>query len=151
MPLLNYTTNTPASTTVGEIQAMLARAGASKVMVDYEQGTGYILAITFQLILNGQPVSFRLPTDWKPVMQVLEDQKKKSARSGKRWRFAIDQEHALNVAWRIVKDWIEAQLAIVETRMVTPEQVFLPYAIVKGGKTLYESIKDGSNLLEAGE
>ncbi|WP_189339127.1 hypothetical protein [Williamsia muralis] len=33
-------------------------------------------------------------------------------------------EHALRVAWRITKDWVEAQLAIIETQMVTPAQVF---------------------------
>ena len=56
-------------------------------------------------------------------------------------------EQAKRVAWRIVKDWVEAQLAIIETQMVKPEQVFLPYAITQTGETLYETVISNSHLL----
>src|SRR5438552_18436509 len=52
---------------------------------------------------------------------------------------AFDSEwqlQAVRVEWRIVKDWVEAQLALIETRMVTAQQVFLPYAIMRDGRTL---------------
>ena len=42
-------------------------------------------------------------------------------------------------AWRIVKDWVEAQMALVETRMVTVPQVFLPYTLMRNGRTLSET------------
>jgi hypothetical protein len=57
------------------------------------------------------------------------------------------QAQAVRTAWRIVKDWTEAQLAIIETRMVTTEQVFLPYAVMRGGKTLYEHIQTNPHFL----
>jgi hypothetical protein len=39
------------------------------------------------------------------------------------------------VAWRIVKDWIEAQMAIVEAGQAEMAEVFLPYATIEDGTT----------------
>jgi len=50
------------------------------------------------------------------------------------------------VAWRVVKDWIEAQLALLETKMVTLPQLFLPYAVTADGSTLYERIAQQPGL-----
>lgn len=47
-------------------------------------------------------------------------------------------EQAARVGWRIIKDWIEAQLALVQTQMVTLDQVFLPYARTNTGETVYQ-------------
>lgn len=49
---------------------------------------------------------------------------------------------ASKVAWRIIKNWIEAQLAIIEAGQAEFSQVFLPYTQNQGGKTLYEIIKE---------
>ena len=52
------------------------------------------------------------------------------------------------MAWRIIKDWIEAQLAIVEAEMVEMAEVFLPYAVTKSNKTLYQDvIENKSDML----
>lgn len=48
-------------------------------------------------------------------------------------------EQAQRVAWRVLKSWIEAQIAIIETGMVAADEVFLPYQIVQGGETVYEA------------
>ena len=50
----------------------------------------------------------------------------------------LKEEHVYRVAWRIIKDWVEAQMALLETEMVKIEQIFLPYIITKDGKTVYE-------------
>ncbi len=84
-------------------------------------------------------ISFRLPTDWRAVQRRLQTQ-----RVEPRYR---TQEHALRVAWRITKDWVEAQLAIIESQMVTTAQVFLPYAVTLNGQTLYEYIGQHTQLL----
>lgn len=47
-------------------------------------------------------------------------------------------DQAERVAWRIVKDWVEAQMAILESEQVSMDQVFLPYMVNQEGKTLYE-------------
>ncbi len=60
-------------------------------------------------------------------------------------------EQAGRVAWRIIKDWVDAQMAIVETEMVTIEQVFLPYMLMKdSGYTLYEAMVNKGFYLPEG-
>lgn len=54
----------------------------------------------------------------------------------------------MRVSWRIVKDWVEAQMAIVEAQLAEVGEVFLPYAVTKKGNTLYKELKqDGMKLL----
>lgn len=139
MALLNYTTKIDAFKTISEIQQLLAKAGASAVMTDYDQN-GYIVALSFKISLNDNDIAFRLPTDWRPVLQVLENDHKVP-------RSLKTQEQALRVAWRITKNWVEAQVAFIETMMVTTAQVFLPYAVTADGQSLYEYIGQNTTLL----
>lgn len=54
---------------------------------------------------------------------------------------------AVRTAWRIVKDWVEAQMALVETRMVTTQEVFLPYAVMRDGRTLAQTVQSNPSFL----
>jgi hypothetical protein len=74
MPILNYTTKIDSFKTISEISQLLAKAGASAVMHDYDQN-GYIVALSFKIRLGEQDIAFRLPTDWRPVLQVLQEQR----------------------------------------------------------------------------
>lgn len=139
MPLLNYTTKIDSFKTVGQIQRMLAQAGASAVMNEFDDN-GYIIALSFKIRLGEQEIAFKLPTDWRPVLRVLEEDRRVPAS-------LCTKEQALRVAWRITKDWIEAQLAFIETAMVTTAQVFLPYAVTANGQSLYEYIGQNTQLL----
>lgn len=139
MPLLNYTTSIAPQKTVMEIQALLAKAGASAIMAEYDKDQN-IVALSFRLkVEGGEDISFKLPTAWQPVLETLKRQNVT--------RSLQTPEQALRVAWRITKDWVAAQLAIIETRMVTTAQVFLPYAITKDGSTVYEYIANNTGLL----
>jgi len=143
MPLLNYTTQIDADKTASEIARMLSMAGANAVLTEYNEEESYVKSISFNLKLNDQNVSFRLPCDWKPVLEILENDSKVVRR-------LVTQEQAVRVAWRIVKDWVEAQLAIIKTKIVKTEEVFLPYAITKDGQTMFEKLeKDPKFLLES--
>jgi hypothetical protein len=50
------------------------------------------------------------------------------------------------VAWRIIKDWVEAQMAILESQMVQMEEIFLPYMVNRQGQTFFEAYQ--KKLLE---
>lgn len=139
MSLLNYTTKIDAFKTISEIQQLLAKAGASAVLSDYDQN-GFIVALSFKIRLNENELTFRLPTDWRPVLAVMEKDRNVPRR-------LCNQEQALRVAWRITKNWVEAQVAFIETMMVTTAQVFLPYAVTNDGKSLYEYIAENNQLL----
>jgi hypothetical protein len=140
MPILNYTTEIATDKTIGEIQKCLASHGASAILAEYDD-EGMIASISFQIVLDDQKIGFRLPSDWRPVLKILEQSPKVPRR-------LCTKEQAIRVSWRIIKTWIEAQMAIVETKMVKMDQVFLPYAVAANGKTLYEHVK-ASNLLTA--
>jgi hypothetical protein len=140
MALLNYTTTIDAHKSIMEIQSLLAKAGASAIMSEYDD-TGNIVALSFRLKLNDQFISFTLPTDWRPVQAVLIEQRRRNS------RIKTDEQQARRVAWRITKDWVEAQLAIIETRMVTTAQVFLPYAVTSNGETMYQYVAHNQQLL----
>ena len=73
----------------------------------------------------------RLPANVDAVHKVLIRQKIK-----------CDREQAERVAWRIVKDWVEAQMAILESEMVQMEEIFLPYMIGASGQTFFEAYQN---------
>lgn len=144
--LFTYTTKIEPSKTIAEIQEDLVAHGAKQVMANYTDN-GKIEALSFVIVTpEGKAIAIRLPCDPAPVLKVLE----KQYREGKVRRPLVNEEQALRVAWRIVKYWIEAQMALLETQMVKMEQIFLPYAIVAGGLTLFEAMRSKNfGLLEA--
>ncbi len=133
MPLLNYTTQIDAGKTVAEIQATLARSGALAIMTGFDE-KGVLVGITFRIGTPFGPTSYALPCDIPAVLRILD----KQSLDGKVPRRLVTTEQAARVGWRIIKDWIEAQLALVQTQMVTLDQVFLPYARTANGETVYQ-------------
>lgn len=136
-PLLNYTTQIEAVKTVGEIQGILAGHGAKSVLVDYSDD-GQVEALAFKVLTPQGDIGIRLPIDPDAVLKVLTEQN----RLGRVPRRYINRAQAVRVAWRIVKDWVQAQMAILETEMVRMEQIFLPYVMTQSGRTLYEAMVD---------
>lgn len=142
MGLLNYTTKIDADKTAQEISKCLSTHGASGVLTEYKDGI--LSSISFKITLNGNDMAFRLPCDYRPVMEVMYGKKRmRYTARGQSER----QMQAVRTAWRIVKDWVEAQMALVETQMVTTQQVFLPYAVMKDGRTLTEHVEQNPSLL----
>ncbi len=149
MPLLNYTSNVPIEKTAGEIANILRKGGAQAVLTEYDEEGQYVSAISFKITLQGKPITFRLPCDWKPVYEVMFGDKKNKFHDERRCAEleASRKDQALRTAWRIVKDWTEAQMALVQTKMTRTEQVFLPYAVMANGKTLGEHIEENPGFL----
>lgn len=137
MPILNYTTSIDAEKSISEIQKCLASHGANKIVTDYINGSPS--SLTFCLILKGNVIGFCLPANHKGVLNAMLKNRKIPRRK-------CNELQAKKVAWRIVKDWVEAQMAIVEAQKAEITEVFLPYAITKNGNTLYSEIQN-TNLL----
>jgi hypothetical protein len=140
--LLNFSTEIAVEKTVGEIEMALAKSGATAIMKSYDGG-GNIVAVSFSINTPEGMLAFKLPMDVMAVQQILKNQHKSGLLSKKFTEF----EQAQRVGWRILKNWVEAQLAIIETKMVTVDQIYLPYVTGKDGKTLYERFKDNRNLM----
>lgn len=138
MAILNYTTSIDSMRTIMEIQKILVKNGATKIMTQYENGIES--AVTFCLIINGNEIAFSLPANHKGVLNAMNKDRKVA-------RYMCKPEQAQRVAWRIVKDWVEAQMAIIEAGLAETAEVFLPYVITKNGTTLYNSIKENPGML----
>jgi hypothetical protein len=155
MPLKNYTTEVSSMKSIGEIQGKLVAHGATDILIHYTpdrepENMSFIIKTT-----QGD-VPFRLPANVKAVATLLLKQLTKS--NYRQWDTQYQKERqqkalaqASRVAWRIIKDWIDAQVAIIETEMVTIEEVFLPYMEVKNGRTLYELMQERRFLLTEGK
>ncbi|MGE0536667.1 MAG: hypothetical protein AB7O68_16975 [Pirellulales bacterium] len=137
---MNYTTGIAAEKTIGEIQKNLAAHGAQAILAEYDD-SGNIVMIKFKIPVNGQSIGYQLPSDWRPVLKVMESHPKVPRR-------LCTQDQALRVSWRIIKDWVAAQMALVETQMAPLDEVFLPYAITPSGRTLYDHVQE-THLLSA--
>lgn len=141
MALLNYTTSVPASRTIGQVQGLLVEAGARRIMTEYDD-VGRATGIAFTVVTAHGERSFLVPVNADRVEAVLKRQ-----RVQPRYQ---RPEHAERVAWRIVKDWLEAQLAIIRTEMVTLDQVMLPYMASPDGRTVWELYQTQQLALPAG-
>lgn len=139
MPILNYTTKVNVYTTLGEIQSRLVKHGAKKIMQDYDDA-GNIAALSFLINTPAGMRGIRLPANVDAVHKVLTKQKVK-----------CDREQAERVAWRIVKDWVEAQMAILESEMVQIDEIFLPYMVNEKGQTLFDAYRSNQLMLGDGE
>jgi hypothetical protein len=133
MPILNYTTTIDPFKTLAEIQNILVKHGAKNCSIDFSGGVP--TALTFLVDINGNPINFRLPSNADGVFRALC--KEDVARKFK------TKEQAQRVAWRILKDWIESQMAIIQAGLATLPEVFLPYAICSDGRTIFQTIKEG--------
>lgn len=133
-------TEVPAERTAAEIQELLGRNGARRVMTEYESGE--TVAVSFTIIIQEKEVLFRLPVRWQQYLKVLEQ-----AAARKRGNVQVDPEQARRTAWRVTKTWLEAQLAMIQSSMVEMQEVMLPY-IVQGDQTLYERLAQTGFLLE---
>lgn len=145
MALLNYTTTIEAAKTATQIQDILARHGARAVLMNYD-GQGQVVALSFQVQTPSGIIPIRLPVDPDAVLRVLERQWQKSQVP----HSYVNRPQATRIAWRILKDWVEAQMAILETEMVRMEQIFLPYMTTKSGQTVYEVMVGRHFLLGEG-
>lgn len=143
MPLLNYTTSVSTDKTVAQIHKLLIEAGARQIVTDYDD-VGEPEGITFVTETPTGERAFRLPVNTVRVQIVLAAQRVEP-------RYRTPQQSA-RVAWRIAKDWVEAQLAIIRTEMVTLDQVMLPYMQAGSeGETVYELFRNSQLALGAGD
>jgi len=140
--ILNYTTKISASRTIAEIQQILAAKGAGHVSVDYEDCKA--TAVVFSVRVGPTFVNYRLPCNVVGVANALKRERPHASI----WR---DVDQCERIAWRIVKDWVEAQMALVEAQQAEFGEVFLPYAIDVKGQTFFQKFKGDQLALTAGE
>lgn len=138
MAIKNYTTEVDAYKSLGEIQGELAKHGARQIMVEYNDA-GEPVGVAFTVDTPLGRKGFALPANIDGVMTVFQRQKVKANR-----------KQAVRTGWRNVRDWVLAQMAIIEAGMVSMEEVFLPYLTDGRGNTLYGLYQSGALALGDG-
>lgn len=143
----NYTTDIPAEKTINEIQQLLSKNGARAVAVEYDT-SGLVQDIFFKIDLSGKMLSFRLPAKPENVYNALYSkmpgQKEGPLREGR-------MKKSNDIAWRICKTWIEAQLTLINLEQATIQQVFLPYLLTGQNQTLYQQYEKNNFILPSGD
>lgn len=139
MSILNYTTTVPAHSSVAQIIGLLSRKGAQSITQEFYPD-GRVRAVSFVMLVGMVPVRFVLPANTSGVAGVmLKDEPYNHRRIGTRDQYeAKIREQAERVAWRILKDWIEAQMALIESGQAEPAQIFMPYATDRTGQTMFQ-------------
>ena len=139
MAIKNYTTTIDVYKSLGEIQGALASHGARKIMVDYD-AAGNPIGVMFGIETQDGPRGFALPANVEGVRAVFARQMVKATPG-----------QAERTAWRNVRDWIMAQMAIIEAGQVQLDEVFLPYLTDGKGRMLYQLYQGGYLALGDGK
>lgn len=141
MAILNYTTTIDSYKTVAEIEKILVQHKAVSIMKNYDGDT--ITSLSFLVDVGYNQIPIKLPAKIDECLKVLEAEKRKGTKNVK-----VTEEQAERVAWRILKDWVLAQMALLDINMVKFEEVFMPYIVDKSGQTLFEKLEEKQFLLE---
>lgn len=142
--LKNYTTSINENKTIAEIERSLAMAGAKKILKEYDKG-GYVTALSFIITYENKDIPIRLPINLLKIQSIFNELVKEKELPKK---YSNNTEQARRTGWRIIKDWLEAQLTIIKIRQAELTEVFLPYIIVRGEKTVYGIIKEKGFMIE---
>ncbi|WP_289285964.1 hypothetical protein [Parablautia intestinalis] len=142
MAILNYTTTVDSFKTVSEIEYILMKHHAKSIMKNYDGES--IIGLSFLIDTGVQQIPVRLPVKVDECLEVLKKEKRENPRK----QIKDTRQQAERVAWRILKDWVEAQMALLDIEMVRFEEIFLPYIETNTGQTIYERLENKQFLLE---
>lgn len=128
----------PAARSISYIEAKLIQHGAKQIMKTYDENQR-LKAIFFSINIAGNDMSFKLPANVQQCEKVLLSNLSSRARPDTRKKVP---QQAERTAWKILQDWVEAQMAMIELAQIEVMEVFLPY-LYDGQKdqTFFEQIK----------
>lgn len=134
MNLKNYTTEVPASRSIGYIEDLLIDFGASNINKTFENGT--CSAISFIIKIDNNNVPFRLPVNVKGVFIWLR-KKKPSSKEG------LIMQQAERIAWKQQHELLHIQLSLIETGQMEKMEALLPFLMnIATDKTFYQEAKE---------
>jgi hypothetical protein len=134
----NFSTTISVEKTIAEIEKMLSMYGATKIMKEYDF-EGNPEKLVFAIITDHGEMPVKLPVNTDKILDVFKTQVSDKRLPKRYWD---DREQAARVGWRIIKDWLDAQLTLLNIQMVKVQEIFLPYAYDSGSnQTLFEKME----------
>jgi hypothetical protein len=144
-PPLNFTTKVAVKQTLGECHDLLGDAGADAVTTIYEGAgsTRVPSGLAFRLVTRNGPAHYSLPVAIDRMAKLLGDADYPDRYHGAELARYKTREHAARVGWRVIKDWLEAQLTLIAASDVTLDEVMIPYLELGSGKTMRQAWSEG--------
>lgn len=142
----NYTSSIPASLSMSRIEEMLVKAGAMDIHKSYNNDQ-VCDAIIWVMIVPGvvQPLHFKLPAKVEACYNALWKQYCKEVKKPQESTKKTIREQSARTAWKIIHDWVELQLTMIELDQAEPMELFLPYVYNPESKqTFFEHAKEKS-------
>ena len=134
----NYTSKVDVADTIWRIEQLLVSFRAKNISKDYDAGME-VCGIIFTIEVAGiGPQFIRLPSAPDAVYRVLASQRKGKLDAKAKERL-MDQ--AKRTSWKLMQDWVEVQLSLIEMRQAEAAQVFMPY-LWNGTKTFYQIARE---------
>jgi len=143
VPILNYTTSISVEKSMGEVIGALTRRGVTRISTVFDD-EGSPAGIAFTMKTDYGFREFELPVRVEGVLKAMQADTKVP-------RSQCNPAQAARVAWRIAKDWLAAQSALIDAELASLDEVMLPYMVVgKRGETAYTMVRaQGLKELEA--
>ena len=135
----NYTSSVSVERTISAIEQELVKIGVTHIEKRYENGLP--TAIMFSIMFKTEILCFKVPVNPEAAYDIIKSIPGYKSKS-KDWLKA----QSYRTAWRIVLNWVEVQVAMVQLRQADAMEVFLPYAYDQSSNTtLFEKLK-GENF-----
>lgn len=127
-------TGVAAARSASKVVAELVNGGASSISTNYDNGR--IIGIRWVMKVNGQDIWFDMPARVDPVFQRIRMERKRPTDSTD----AVDLATAERVAWRQLLRWVQAQNAMIQSRLSDPGEVYMAFAVAPGtGRTMFQT------------
>lgn len=140
----NYTSKVSASKSVQRIENRLVSYGAYNILKLYEDKI--LVGIAFIISVDGKEFPFRLPAKIKNVEKYLNSKMKRPTKTS----YDKNAKQAERTAWKIISDWVDIQISIIELDQAEFIEVFLPYIYnYRTERTFFQEVcKNGFKQIE---
>jgi len=138
MAIKNYTSQISAMKSISLIEAKLAAKGASQILKEYDP-EGRVEGIAFIIKIDGHDMPFKLPAKVNECEVILKARYKKLTASViKNIRAQVER-----TSWKVVLDFVDVMLTMIELRQAEFMQVFMPYIYDHSKRqTYFEKMKE---------
>lgn len=130
---------------MARIEEMLVEAGARDIHKSYNHNRECD-AIIFIMVVPGNPLPmhFKLPAKVEACFEALWKLYLKTVKKPSEHMKQQLRAQAVRTAWKIIHDWVDLQLSLIQLEQAEPMEIFLPYAYNPESKeTFYEHLKSG--------
>lgn len=135
--LKNYKSSSALPNIFAQIDKTLTSHGAKRIVKDYDN-QGRIVSISFVVATKRGNMAVRLPASFDRVETIFKNDG---------YRYKPDQPY--RTAWATIRDWVDAQMALIDWDMVKIEEIFLPYMVDNLGKTYFQYFEQGKLQIQA--